>query len=142
MVDTLTVISILLIRITTPIIIVFGIIGNLLNIVILTRSVLLKHACSYYFLALAFTDLFVSSFILTINYLAMGYQIDLSTTSLISCKLIRYVSNTSALLSTNFIVLASIDRYCASSSNMNRRKFSSLKFARLVIIFVLCFEVY
>jgi len=135
----LTIISIPLIRITTPIIIAFGIIGNLLNIAVLTRSVLLKHTCSYYFLALAFTNLFVSSFIITTDYLAVGYQIDLSTTSLISCKFIRYASNTSALLSTNFLVLASIDRYCASSSNANRRKFSSLKFARWAIIFVLCF---
>jgi len=138
MTDTLTVISIQLIRIITPIIIILGITGNSINIVVLTRSVLLKHACSYYFLALALNNLFVSVVIITTDFLSIGYQIDVSTASLAACKLLRYASNTSALLSTSFIILASIDRYCASSSNANRRKLSNVKFARWGIIFVIC----
>ena len=59
--------------------------------------------------------------------------------SLFWCKLLRYTSNTSALLSASFIVLASIDRYCASSLNANRRKFSDIKMARWTIIIVIFF---
>jgi len=73
-------------HIITPVIIIFDIRGNSLNIAVLTRSVLSKHACSYYFLVLAFNNVFVSS---------------------------EYASNTSALLFTSFIILASIDRYYA-----------------------------
>jgi hypothetical protein len=138
MTDTLTIISIQLIRIITPIIIILGIIGNSINIVVLTRSVLLKHACSYYFLALALNNLFVSIVVITTDFLSIGYEIDLSTISLFACKILRYASNTSALLSTSFIILASIDRYCASSSNANRRKFNNIKFARWAIVFVIC----
>lgn len=137
--DILVVLGIQLIRIITPIIIILGVVSNSANIVVLSQSVLIKYPPSYYFLALSVNNLFVSSVIIPTDLLASGYQIDVSTVSLFWCKLLRYASNTTALLSTSFIVLASIDRYCASSSNANRRKFSDIKIARWAIIIVIFF---
>jgi hypothetical protein len=133
MTDSLTQLAIQLTRAIVPIIIVVGVIGNSLNIVVFTRPVLYGHACSRYFLSLACNNLFYTSVILIYRLLADGYQLDPTKISQISCKLITYVYQTSVLLSPYFIVLASFDRYCASSTNAYLRKFSNIKVARWAI---------
>ncbi len=49
--DPLIELAIELTRIIIPIIMIIGIIGNSLNICVLTRPILYNHACSRYFLA-------------------------------------------------------------------------------------------
>ncbi|CAF1032750.1 unnamed protein product [Adineta steineri] len=116
---------------------VVGIIGNCLNIAVLTRPSLYKHACSRYFLALAFNNLFYTSAILVYLLLANGYRLDVTKVSLILCKLITYVYQICATLSPFFIVLATIDRYCTSSTSVRLRKFSNVKVARWAIMFII-----
>ncbi|CAF3341208.1 unnamed protein product [Rotaria sp. Silwood1] len=142
--DSLVDIGIQLYRIILPVIIIIGIVGNSLNIVVLTRPTLYYHSCSRYFLALAITNLFYSSIIFTYRLLANGYQINLSNNSIVSCKIITYISTTSAFFSPYLIVLASIDRYCASSRSPSMRKFSRAYVAQwmssiIVVIFSLFF---
>ncbi len=120
-------------RIIVPIIIVFGIVTNSLNIIILTRRTLIHHSCSLYFLLLAVINLFYSTVMLTINVLADGYQLDLSLYSNFSCKLITYLLNLCPNISVYLIVLASIDRYCASCVNAKIRNLSSVRVARWAI---------
>lgn len=121
-------------RIILPISICFGIIGNSINIIVLTRPILRNYPSTHYFLALAVNNLFGSTFILTTQLLANGYDIDISTLSLFSCKIVRYFIELCPILSTYFIVLASIDRYYISSPNANKRKLSTVKLARWKII--------
>ena len=120
-------------RILVPIIILSGIVSNSLNVVILSRPNLMHHACSSYFLSLAIVNLFYSSVIMTINLLADGYQFDLSSSSSFSCKLTGYLLNLCPYLSLYLIVLASIDRYCASSMHASIRRLNSVKIARWAI---------
>lgn len=132
-------------RIIIPISITLGIVSNSLNIFILTRPTLIHHACSLYFLCLAITNLFYSVFILIINLLADGYQLDLSLYSNGFCKFISYLLNLCPNISVYLIVLASIDRCCASSSNVGIRNFSSVRVARwaiglLILIFAFFFS--
>jgi hypothetical protein len=114
-----------------------GIIGSSLNIAVLTRPVLYNHACSRYFLVLAFKNLFFTSVMLVYRLLADGYQHDVIKLSLLSCKLVTYVYQTSVLFSGYFIVLASIDRYCASSISARLRNFSNVKVTGWTILFVI-----
>ena len=137
MTDSLLELAAKLVRITIPIIMVIGIIGNSLNIAVLTRSALCKHASSRYFLSLAINNLFVTSIILFSPLFALGYQRDITTISLLSCKLVSYFLHVSVVLSTYFIVLASIDRYCASSTSVRLRNCSNIKVAQRAILFVL-----
>ncbi|CAF3224959.1 unnamed protein product [Rotaria sp. Silwood2] len=65
-----------------------------------------------------------------------GYQLDLTKVSVLSCKLIQYVTSVCVVMSPYFIVLASIDRYCASSRNVQRRKFSKIRVTRWALMFV------
>ena len=141
---SLTLIGIQLSRVIYPIIIVIGILGNSLNIAVLIRPVLYQHACSQYFLALASNNLLFSSVFFIHRLLSNGYQINLNNYSIILCKLITYITTTSSFLSPYFIVCASIDRYCASSTNALLRRFSSIQIAQRIIcatigIFLLLF---
>ena len=133
-------------RIFVPIIIIIGVVSNLLNIILLTRPTLIHHACSLYFLALAITNLFYSSLLLICNLLADGYQLDLSKNSVAFCKIISYLLNLCPNLSVYFIVLASIDRYCASSISARMRRLSNLHVARrsigILIIVLSIFFIY
>jgi hypothetical protein len=137
MTDSLIQLATELTRAIVPIIMVIVIIGNLVNIAVLTRPTLYNHACSRYFLALACDNLFFTSMMLIYRLLADGYQHDVTTSSLLSCRLVTYFYQISVLLPASFIVLASIDRYCASSTNVHLRKFSNVKVARWSILFVI-----
>jgi len=135
--DDLLEIGIQLSRAVLPILITIGIVGNSLNIVVLTRPTLYHHACSRYFLALASNNLFYSSLIFIYHLLSNGYQINLSNYSIVSCKIITYISTLSSFLSPYFIVCASIDRYCTSSINAQLRRFSNVRVAQRMIFSII-----
>ena len=137
--DSLVQLGIQILRITFPVIIVVGIVGNAFNLLVLTRRTLYRHACSRYFLALAINNLLYSSFISGYRLLASGYQLNLSNLSLIACKLTTYISTLVAFLSPYLIVCASLDRYCASSASPAIRRFSSVRTAKRLIFAVLAF---
>ncbi|CAF4160221.1 unnamed protein product, partial [Adineta steineri] len=127
-------------RIFVPIIIILGVVSNLLNIILLTRRTLINHSCSLYFIALAITNLFYSSFLLICNLLADGYDLDPAKYLTIFCKILSYLLNFCPTLSVYFIVLATIDRYCASSINAQTRNLSNIRIARWtigILIFIL-----
>jgi hypothetical protein len=134
--DSLLHIGILLQQAILPVIIIIGIVGNSLNIVVLTRRTLYHHACSRYFLALAINNLFYSSFIFINNLLVGGYQINFSNYSTISCKLVNYIGTISSFLSPYLIVLASMDRCCATSASAQIRKFSSVRVTHWMMFIV------
>ncbi|CAF0809326.1 unnamed protein product [Adineta steineri] len=121
-----------------PFILVTGVVGNSLNIIILNRPNLRNHACSKYFLALASNNLIHSLFIIY-YLLSNGFNIDGELVSNGLCKTLQYIGNVCAFLSPYFIILASIDRFCASSSNATLRRFSNLVVAKyLILIVVIC----
>ena len=139
MADALGDIGIQLARTIIPVIIVLGVVGNSINITVLTRSTLYNHACSRYFLALSCNGLAYSSITLVYRYLADGYLIDPATYSTLACKLVAYVTQLCIPMAPYFIVLASMDRYCISSSNIQVRRFSSTHVSRWAILFVVAF---
>lgn len=126
-------------RIIIPIIIIIGIVGNSLNIIILTRPNLYQHACSRYFIANAACNLFYVTIILIYRLLADQYDIDPTKSSNILCKIIVYINHVGLFMAPSFVVLASIDRWCASSTNIQLRKFSNMKVARWMILFMMIF---
>ena len=128
--------SIKLAQITLRVIIVLGVIGNILNVLILTRPILRHHACSHYFLALASNNLIYSSFLISF-LLANGYNMDGQRVSNASCKILHYLGSACPFLSPFFIVCASIDRYLAIPSNAKLRCLSNAWVARWSISLLL-----
>ncbi|CAF1127674.1 unnamed protein product [Rotaria sordida] len=123
---SLTDIGIQLTRIITLVIIFIGVVGNWLNIAILTRRTLYQNACSRYFLVVAINNLFYSGVVLVYRLLNTAYNINSSDNSIFLCKISNYIIYTSSFIAPYFIICASIDRYCASSTNAQMRKFSSV----------------
>ncbi|CAF0783392.1 unnamed protein product [Adineta steineri] len=124
--------------IVLPMIIVAGILGNTLNIIILNRPNLRNHACSKYFLALASNNLIYSFFIVD-YFLSNGFNINGVMVSNALCKVLQYIGSVCSFLSPYFIILASIDRFCASSPNATLRRFSNIVVAKyFVLIVVIC----
>lgn len=124
-------------QIIIPIIMFFGILGNSLNIIVLTRPALYKHACSRYLLVLGCTNLFSASVVLIFRLLSDGYQLDLTRTSVVLCKTVSFFSQTSAISSSYMIAVTSFDRFCASSTSIRLRAYSNVTVSRWVILFVL-----
>ncbi len=136
--DALGELFIKLAQIILPTIMVLGIRGNSINILVLTRANLRNHACSRYFLALASNNLIYSCFLIYF-LLANGFNMDGQNVSNVLCKILRYISSACPFLSPYFIVLASIDRFCASSSIVKLRRFSNVVVAKWsILILVSC----
>lgn len=59
-------------QISTPILLVFGNIGEMLSIIIFTRRTFRTNSCALYFLAASCTRLFYMNFTILLNGLALG----------------------------------------------------------------------
>ena len=135
--DSLTQTSVQVVQIIAPVIIIVAVVSNLVNIAVFTRPALYHHACSRYLLALAANNLYLSSCGLTLALLADGYYINPLNYSVITCKILYYINTTSAFISPYLIVLASIDRSFATSTNVGIRRFSSVRVAKWMIFMII-----
>lgn len=124
---------------TIPIpLLIFGTIGNILNILVLTRKSLQKNSCAFYFLASSFSNLACLWFGL-FSRLLSGYHMDPTTWNTIICKFRFYITYMALYLSSFFLLYASIDRWASSSSNAGIRLFSKIEVARRVVLFTVMF---
>jgi hypothetical protein len=114
----------------------FGTVGNVLNICILTRKKLRNNSCSFYFLSSTIANLICLWFGLSTRFLS-GYNLDPTAWNTIACKF-RYFSTYLALsLSACFLVYASIDRWTSSSTNVRMRLFSRINVAQRMVIYTI-----
>jgi hypothetical protein len=141
MTDYLGQITIQLNRAVVPIIIVLGVFGNSINISVLIRPNLYNHACSRYFLALSSYGLIFSCTTLVYRLLIDGYQINPAAHSTATCKILTYITQLGYPMAPYFMVLASIDRFCASSPSHRIRTFSRVNVSRRAIPMVIGFFV-
>lgn len=111
-----------------------GFFGNLFNIIIFTRSSLIKSPCAIYLLGTSISSLL---YICVISPLAIGlgfYRFDFRSSNLVVCRLHYMLTYTSMILSTWFTVLASFDRFCITSHNVKIRNLSRMSLARRLSI--------
>ncbi|CAF1652625.1 unnamed protein product [Adineta ricciae] len=119
----------------SPIILIFTMIANIINIIVFSRGNLRSYSCSHYFLALAFASLIymiVSPMILFLQY---RFGISAITTSF-GCRSMLFIIYSSSLLATLMLVCASIDRFFASSSSVRLRNLSNIRMAQILIIVI------
>ena len=74
-------------RYFNPVVVLFGVICNILNIYVFTRPALKRHPCSMYFLASSFTAFIYTILNLPLRTLQVGYNIDPTAYILAFCKL-------------------------------------------------------
>jgi hypothetical protein len=117
---------------------ILGLIGNIFNILIFTRHSLFKNPCSIYLLSSTCTNISVLFFGLLIRTLMDGFDIDVIENSLVLCRLRYLILHPSYTLSSWFLLLASVDRFCCSSQNIRLRNFSNLSIARRTVVVSTC----
>ena len=115
-----------------------GLLGNVLNVLILRRPSLRSNPCSMCFIAASLVNLLVLVDGL-IPRILLSFDKDPSDTSDFLCKTKYYVIYASSALSSWFIVLATIDRYLSSSPDARKRKLSSVKQTRWRILGLVVF---
>ncbi|CAF0774554.1 unnamed protein product [Adineta steineri] len=111
---------------------IFGVPGNIFNILIFTRPHLIKNPCSTYFFCASLVNLNVLFLGLIPRSLADGFGIDPVSNNLAFCRFRYFILHPSLALSSWFTILAGIDRYCISSRDVHRRLLSNLKYSRYI----------
>jgi hypothetical protein len=116
----------------------FGIIGNILNILVLSQRTLRPNPCAFLFLASS-----VASLVAIISGLfsraTSGWTVDLTNTITWLCQLRNFIVSVSRTIAYCLLALATIDRWLLSCSDVHRRQLSTLKNAhRGMIIISIC----
>jgi hypothetical protein len=118
---------------------VTGVIGNLLNTLVLSRRALRSNPCALLFLVSSVAGLIALLSGLTTR-LTAGWAIDLSETIGWLCKLRIFVLFIARTMVVGLLVFAAIDRWFLSSFNVHRRHLSTLKNAVRSIVIVTLFS--
>lgn len=116
----------------------FGIIGNILNILVFTRKIFRNNICVIYFLASTIFDSFVI-IISLLPRLLFGFGVDPTQNSAVLCKLRFFITYFSGYAAAWFISFACIERYLTSSPNIHRHQLITMKRAYLSMILVILF---
>ncbi|CAF2854861.1 unnamed protein product [Rotaria sp. Silwood2] len=119
---------------------IFGVLGNILNCIVLSQRPLRKNPCSFFFLISSMANLTSILSGLTTRMLA-GYAVDLTNTIDWLCKLRVFVLMVSRTIALWLIALASVDRCLLSSANQQYRKMSSLKNSYRSIFIIILFSI-
>ncbi|CAF1622486.1 unnamed protein product [Rotaria sp. Silwood1] len=112
---------------------VFGTIGNILDLFIFTRRKLLHSSCTLYFIAASIDNILAIYLSVLHRLLIDGFSIDIGSLSPIVCKLRAYFGYMALSLSPYLFILACFDRYCSSSSSIIHRSWNNKKIAKRCI---------
>ncbi|UJR07120.1 hypothetical protein I4U23_011408 [Adineta vaga] len=133
-------ISVQLNRYLAFLILFFGVIGNILNTLVLIQRPLRSNPCVWFFL--------VSSIAYLISILSgisprilSTWNADITDTNQILCKFRVFIYFTSITTAFWHILLATIDRWLSSNINVNRRQKSTLKNAQRSTIGIIILSV-
>ncbi|UJR17597.1 hypothetical protein I4U23_004493 [Adineta vaga] len=107
----------------------FGAIGNIGNILVLSQKPLRSNPCTWLFLISSISSLMTVLAGVTPRFLST-WSADLTNTNQFLCKLRIFIVFDSITIAFWLIMLATVDRWLSSSINANRRRMSTLKNAQ------------
>ncbi|CAF1209335.1 unnamed protein product [Adineta ricciae] len=113
---------------------IFGNISSILLCMVFIQPTYRNSPCAMFFLAASISQFFAYNFALFTRMLPLGYNVAIFNYNLWYCKLRFYFFYVFVALPRYYIILASIDRYFASSRDVLRRRWSSPKIAYRLII--------
>ncbi|CAF4507353.1 unnamed protein product, partial [Rotaria sp. Silwood2] len=111
-----------------------GNVGSTISCFIFSQRKLRKNPCIMYFLASSASQFMTFNFVLLTRILLNGFNITAINLFLWFCKIRNYFFYLFVAVPRYYIILASIDRYFASCSNIYWRRWSSSKVAMRLII--------
>ncbi|CAF0746286.1 unnamed protein product [Adineta steineri] len=122
-------------RYFTVFIFIFAVVGNSLNVLVLSQRTLRSNPCAWLFLTSTIADLISVLFGLTTRILA-GWATDPTNTNSLLCKFRGFILFSSRTTAFWLIALATVDRWIASSRNARYRQMNTLKNIKICFIIV------
>lgn len=116
---------------------IFGFVGNVLNILVLSQQSLRSNSCAWLFLMSSIFNLICILSGLTTRIIA-EWTYDITDTVGWICKVRVFVLVTSRTIASWLIMLATLDRWLLSCLNAHRRQMSSLRHAQQGSIVIIC----
>ncbi|CAF0875862.1 unnamed protein product [Adineta steineri] len=133
--DKLDFVQHILTRYILTICFIFGLIGNLLNIIIFCRKHLRKNSCSVYFITTSIFNLLVICLGIIPIVVTSYSSYDYSSHSIIYCKFRGYIMHVLLMISRSSVALACIDRFALCSPYVHIRALNQRRIAiRLILI--------
>jgi hypothetical protein len=117
-------------------IILFGSIGNILNLLIFYRPKHRTNPCAVYFFYASVSGL-IALYSGLISRIFAGFSLDKSATTEGLCQIRAFIVWVSTTASSWFLTFATVDRYCISCRDVNRRNLSNLRFTHRSMIITL-----
>ncbi|CAF3942351.1 unnamed protein product, partial [Adineta steineri] len=109
--DDLTFVQNILTRYILTICFIFGLIGNLLNIIIFCQKHLRKNSCAVYFITTSVFNFLVMCFGIIPIVVTSYSSYDYSSYSISYCKFRAYIVHVFLMISRSSVALACIDRF-------------------------------
>ncbi len=123
-----------------PFVIFIGNISCILSLIIFLRKPMRKNSSGLYFLSFTLCNLIFINTSITTTILFFGFDIDPAGKILIVCQMEFYIGFVTSLLSSSFLVLASIDRFIMTSSHYNTNRFNTRSLAIKLILALTLFS--
>ncbi|CAF3312903.1 unnamed protein product [Rotaria sp. Silwood2] len=133
LIATINYVALQIVRYFAICIFLFGSIGNILNVLVLSQLPFRLNPCAVLFLFSSVVN-FVAILSGLLSRILSGWGADLTATNRFFCKLRGLVVNTARTVAIWYILFAIIDRWLLSSSRLHRRQMSSLKNAKRAMI--------
>jgi hypothetical protein len=114
----------------------FGVVGNILNTLVLSQRPLRSNPCAWLFLVASIAYLISILAGLTPRFLST-WNADMTNTNTVLCKIRMFIYFDSFTVASWLIMLATVERWLSSSHDANRRQRSTLKNARRGMILIL-----
>lgn len=122
---------------TNIIVFIFGIIGNILNIIVFkSLKTFRKNSCAFCLLTLSISDIGMLLFNTMPNFLTDIFNDYHGINAIFSCKISISFAQTFALISHTIVCLAAIDQYLSTLMDEHRKGISFFLIQRLIIIFI------
>ncbi|CAF3374452.1 unnamed protein product [Rotaria sp. Silwood1] len=121
-----------------------GIVGDILNIFIFSTVSMYRQTPSTFYLLCAVIANFIHlTSAMSTRILIVGFDSDLTRSSIIWCKIRQFIIATYAPLGLTFGSLATFDQYLVTSRNARLRQFSNVKNAhRIAVVFIIIWHVH
>jgi hypothetical protein len=117
---------------------IVGIIGNAINVLAFSKSRTYRTTpCTFYFLVGSIDNIVYIGINLTIRILREGYEINVTGTSNIWCKIRQYLLTIPSIISINFSCLAVIDQFLITSKSAYIGRCSQIQWAHRIAIIVI-----
>ena len=128
-------------RLGGPILIAFGSLSCLLNLMVFTKNTLRKNPCAICLMGVNMVN-FLSFYLSVLPAVfALAYNIDPGASNIVGCRFRYYIAVVLACLESSYIILASIDRILITSPNAAARKFSTRRLVTICMILIAAFWV-